>query len=303
MNISARRTICSITVILLFGILYFGSPLLSTAATPSTSTKLEVLEMKVDLIQKTNERLLQTVYWILATLAVIFLGLISVNLYFNISANKRDLDKNKEEIENLARSLIKTAEQEIAEKSNEVTQKEIGRIKEEIANITISAIKTSEANLIEKTNAVTQQEIEKASTNIFNTAKNEILTSKAEITKLYEESGKIITEVVATVKQIGERVPQIDVRVKELEAFKYSQEGKQGAIINQIDLLEYDLTNRSWNLESRLKYILQEVKARIIDATFAEKLKILLGKIKDNKHDKIVKEILDSMTVKKYEES
>lgn len=246
---------------------------------------------------------MQTVYWTLATLAVIFLGLISVNLYFNISANKRDLDKNKEEIESLARSLIKTAEQEIGEKSNEATQKEIGRIKEEIANITIGAIKTSEANLIEKTNVGTQQEIGKASANILNATRNEILTNKAEIIKLCYDFGKRIEAFATSVKQIEERLPMIDVRIKELEAYKFSQEGKMGGIIRQIELLEYDLAHRCWNIKLRLPYILEEVRSTILDAKYAEQLKTLLGKIDDKELESSIKEILDSITVKKAEES
>lgn len=301
MNLSTRRTIYTSMVILFFGILCFGAPLLGIAATTSPSTKVEVLEARVDVLQKINEQILHTVYWTLATVAAIFIGLISVNLYFNIRANKREIDKIKENVENLAKSLIKTAEQEIGEKNNEATQKEIVRIKEEIANITTSAIKTSEANLIEKTNAVTKQEIEKASKDIFNSARNEILTSKAEITKLYEESGKIVTEVVATVKQIVEKLPKIDIQIKELEAYKFSKEGKLGAIMRQIDLLEYDLSSRLWYLEYRLPVILEIVKNMIINDEHAEKLKILLGKIKDEKYKRIVKEILNSIVVKKAE--
>jgi hypothetical protein len=303
MNLSAIRTKCCCLIILFLSIIYIGLPLQSTAATPSTFTKLEVLDAKVDLLQKINERLLNTVYWTLATLAVIFVGLISVNLYFNISANKRELAKNKEDIENLARSLIKTAEQEIGEKSNEVTKKEIERIKEDIANITTSAIKTSEANLIEKINVVTQQEINKASINIFNAAKNEILTSKAEITKQYEESEKKGAELVSAIKQIEEGLSIIDIRLKELEAYKFSQEGKMGAIYRQIDLLEYDLTNRPVNLKYRLPYILEEVKTTNLDAKKAERLKKLLGTIEDKKHERIVKEILYSITVNEPKES
>ncbi len=170
MNLSTIKTEYCCLIILFLGIIYFGSPLHSTAATPSppsSSVNIEVLDAKVDLIQKINERLLQTVYWTLAILAAIFLGLISVNLYFNISANKREIENIKEDIEALTRSLIKAAEQEIGEKSNIATQREIGRSKEEISSIMTSAIKTSEAILIEKTTNTTQREGSKKHLSIY----------------------------------------------------------------------------------------------------------------------------------------
>jgi len=307
MNLSTLRTNYCCSIILFFGIIYFGSPLQSTAATPSSSaklevtaptssssTKLEVLDAKVDILQKTNERILQTVYWTLATVAAIFLGLISVNLYFNISANKREIDKIKDEIEALTRSLIQTAQQEISEKSNAATQMEIGRVKEEIANLTTSEVKTSEANLIEKTNAATQSEIGKASANILNIAKNEILTHKAEITKLIENSAKILDSTSSSIKTIEEKLPILEVRVREMEAYRFSKEGKMGAIIAQIELLEYDLEKRPWYLKFRFPKILEELKSTIIFPDQAEKLRTLLGKIEDVEYKDIIKEILVS---------
>lgn len=317
MNLPTVRTNYCCSIILFFGIICFGSPLQSTAATPlsstkpevlqstaappSSSTKLEVLEAKVDLLQKTNERILQTVYWTLATIAAIFLGLISVNLYFNISANKREIDKIREESEALTKSLIQTAQQEISEKSNAVTQTEIARVKEEIANLTTSEVKTSEANLIEKTNAATQREIEKASANILNVAKNEILTHKAEITKLIENSTKILESTSSSVMRIEDKLPELEVRVREMEAYRFSKEGKMGAIIAQIELLEYDLEKRTWNLKFRLPKILEETKSTIIFPEQAEKLRGLLGKIKEEEHKNIIKKILASIQVEERE--
>lgn len=301
MNLSTLRTTYCCSIILFIGIIYFGSPLQSTAATPSSSTKLEVLDAKVDLLQKTNERILQTVYWTLATIAAIFLGLISVNLYFNISANKREIDKIRDEIEALTRSLIKTAQQEISEKSNAATQIEIARVKEEIANLTTSEVKTSEANLTEKTNAATQREIEKASSNILNIAKNEILTHKAEITKLIENSAKILESTSSSIKTIEGKLTGFDVRVRELEVYKYSKEGKMGAIMGLTELLEYDLENRSWYLKYRLPEILEGLKNTQVYPDYAEKLRGLLGKIEDVEYKDIIKEILASIRVRERE--
>lgn len=302
MNPPAKTTIGCFTVILFLGVLYFWSPSLSTACPPTSDTKLESLTEKVDLLQKINDKLLQTVYWTLGTLAAIFIAIISVNLFFNISANKREIQKIKEDIESRTINLIKTAEIEIGEKNNAIMQKEFERLMEEIANVTISEIKTSEANLVEKTYTATEREIEKASTNILNVAKNEDLTHKAELTKLMEQSTEILRSVSSDIETFNKQIPELEVRVRELEVYKYSKERRMGAIIGQIELLEYDLENRSWNIEFRLPEILKEIKSSIIYPSHAEKLRALLGKIKDTEHQKIIKEILASISVRKPED-
>ena len=298
MNLSTIRTKYCCSIIILLCIIYIGLPLQSTAATFSESPNLEVLNAKVDILQKTNDKILNSVYWTLGILSAIFLGLVSVNLYFNISANKRDFKDHKREIENLVRNLIKTAEQEIDEKTNNVIQKEIGRFKDEISNITISAIKTSEASLIEKTNELTQKEIEKSSTNIFNIAKNEILTSKAEIIKLLDDSNKRIDNIISSsTKKTANDLMELQITVRELQVYKYSQEGKRGAMIGLLDILDYDLEHRKWNLNNSLSKILERTKKKLVHIEDANRLKILLKKIEDEKFKEIVKEILDSIKI------
>ncbi len=62
MNSSTIRTEYCCSIILLLCIIYIGIPLQSMAATFSPSTNLEVLNAKVDILQKTNETILHTVY-------------------------------------------------------------------------------------------------------------------------------------------------------------------------------------------------------------------------------------------------
>ena len=74
-----------------------------------------------------------------------------------------------------------------------------------------------------------------------------------------------------------------------------------GAIIGQIELLEYDLENRGWNLKYRLPEILKEIKSTRIFPDHAENLRGLLGKIEDVEYEDIIKEILASIRVRERE--
>lgn len=297
MNSSTIRTKYCCLIILLSCIIYIGLPLQSSAATFSSPINIDVVNAKVDLLIKIIDKILNSVYWTLGILSAIFLGLISVNLYFNISANKREFEKHKTEIENLVSSLIKTAEQDIREKNNEVTQKEIGRIKEEISNITISAIKTSESALTEKINELTQREIEKASNNILNTAKNEMLINRAEIIKLCDDSGKRIDTLASSFKQNENDLRQLDINVKQLEAYRFANENKYGAIMRLLEILEYDLKYRPWNIKYTLPEILKITSSSTLAVDDANKLRTLLEKIEDEEFKELVNKISDSISI------
>jgi len=303
MKTSARSaTYCFTVILFFFCFLYFLSTSQSIAESSIASSNLDILKERIDLLQKINERLLQTVYWTLATFAAIFLGIVSVNLYFNISANKREILTIKDEIESLASNLIKAAEADIADKNIVVIQREIDRVKEEVSNITTSDIKTSEVNMLDKINALTQREIDKASTNLLNIAKNEVLVQKAESLKLIEETSKKIVMISNSIEKIEKNISEFDIRLKEMEVYKYSQEGKLGAIIVQIELLEHDLENKDWNLKYRLPEILTLTKRAAMFPDHAQKLRELLGKIKNEEYLPIVKEILASITVRERSE-
>ena len=288
-------------------ILVFGLPMSALAATapqtpkqvlvdsrPSSdpaSIKLQILDAKVDLLEKVNQQILQSVYWTLATLAAIFLGLISVNLYFNVSANKREIEKIREDAEKLTTALIATAERGIAEKNEAATQAEIARVKEEIANLTTSLIKTSEASLVEKTTATTQREIEKSITAAKSAINNQLLTQRSEINATHEASARNIASALDSLKVL-------EIEVKELKIYKYSQGKQMGAIYGHIELLEYDMANRHWNLRYRLPEIREEIKGARLDVERATKLKQLLAQIKEPAFKDIVEEIGNSIVVK-----
>lgn len=257
-----------------------------------------LLDARVDMLAAINERLMQSVYWTLGTLSTIFLGLISVNLYFNISGNRRELQKIKEGAEALTRSLINTSQSEATEKLNAVVQAEITRLRDEVSTTTASLIASAEASITEKVNANTRRELDKEKDNILNLLRNEMLNHRAELASRFEKLEKNVESLNGSVKGFQETFREHWAGIKELEAFRYSQKGLMGAIYRQIDLLEYDLEHRGWNLESRLRDLHEEMQgASSLQAKYATKLKELLKKIKEQKYADIVKKIQDLIVV------
>ena len=68
-----------------------------------------------------------------------------------------------------------------------------------------------------------------------------------------------------------------------------------------LDILEYDLLDRKWNIKFTLPEILDITTQTSLHSIDAEKLKTLLGKIKDKEHEVIIKQILDSIEIIKTE--
>lgn len=266
-------------------------PELVSAQTGSSTTDIAVLYAKVDLLQSINDRTLNTVYWTLGILAAIFLGLISVNLYFNITANKREIEKIKDDLLSSTKNEIASSEVKIIEKIQNKNENELKSMKSELSSITENEVITSESRIFEKTSALISKEVQKASTNSQNVLKNSQLTYEAKVTKQIESIEKKSIATNMTAEKTLKGISAIEIRLKELEAFKYSQQGKMGAIIKQIELLEYDIENREWNLVYRLPEIKDELKNCILNVEQSGKLKLLLSKIKKEEYMPIISEI------------
>jgi len=298
MEIIKNRKFSSIIILLSTAIL-FSSPIIALAQTSSTQNGLLILDTKVNLLNDINGRILNTVYWTLGILAAIFLGIISVNLYFNISANKREIQKIKEEILGTSKNLIKTAEAEITEKVSTANRKENDRIKEEILGTSKNLIKTAEAEITEKVSTANRKDLDKEIENVLNIIKNETLIYQTKITEQVNTIEKSVLSINSGIKNMSGKLEEAEVDIKELDAFMYSQKGKMGGIINQIELLEYDIKNRSWYLKYRLADLKEEIKRYDLTKELDKKLRELLSSIKDKKEfTSEIEEIEKSITLR-----
>ena len=299
-----KKCLTSILVLLslIFVVQIVFTPIYSMAQSNlSTGTNNDsiILNQKVDLLEEINSKILNSVYWTLGILAAIFLGLISVNLYFNITGNKNEIRRIREDIIRTTNNLIETAKNEIADKLSKSSQHEALSIKENLIETMKNMIETAKNEIDDKLSKSSQQEIKDQIGSLSVSSENQLLEYKSEVNKKINDFEKILISTQNVSRSNKVDIDKIHIDIKELEAYRYSKEGKMGGIINQVDLLEHDIEKRYWNLESRLKEIRNEVKAADLYPDLAEKLESLLKKIKDPVHKVIIEEIKKSITIRR----
>jgi len=299
-----KKCLTSILVLLslIFVVQIVFTPIYSMAQSNlSTGTNNDsiILNQKVDLLEEINSKILNSVYWTLGILAAIFLGLISVNLYFNITGNKNEIRRIREDIIRTTNNLIETAKNEIADKLSKSSQHEALSIKENLIETMKNMIETAKNEIADKLSKSSQQEIKDQIGSLSVSSENQLLEYKSEVNKKINDFEKILISTQNVSRSNKVDIDKIHIDIKELEAYRYSKEGKMGGIINQVELLEHDIEKRYWNLESRLKEIRNEVKAADLYPDLAEKLESLLKKIKDPVHKVIIEEIKKSITIRR----
>jgi len=136
-------------IFIIFIFLAITMPIFSFAQ-ENNSLTVQMLSQRVDMIENINQKLLNTVYWTLGVLAAIFIALVSVNLYFNISANKRELKETKEKLLSTAENEIIASESRILEKIAKSNAQEFERIKTELLTTTKNEIISAKSSIIEK---------------------------------------------------------------------------------------------------------------------------------------------------------
>jgi len=234
----------------------------------SAPERIAVLEARVDTLQVLNQNILNSVYWTLGILATIFLGLISVNLYFNISGNKREIEKIKEDFTTTAKNEILASEAKILEKISALNQKEFTSIKSDLLATTKNEILASEAKILEKINVADKTRV----------ADSEIIKKET--------------------SSIRKTLDDMDTKIKEFEIDRFAQKGQQGQIMRMIDLLGKSIDGKKHDIMERLVGVRDYVKKTDIRAGISTNINKQLAKIEaTSEYKTIVKEIQDSIRV------
>ena len=251
----------------ILGFLFFVPPSLGAAnlETISAPNEIAILKARVDTLENLNERILNSVYWTLGTLAAIFLGLISVNLYINISANKREIKNIKTDLVTSTENSIATSETKILKELTEQNQKEFESIRVEVLGTTRNELTASEATVLEKVSQLNQKEFESIRVEVLGTARNEILVSESKmtekITSLDKSGVAEIEKLKRSLEVIKDQFIDIQVTVKELEVDRFAAKGQQGQIIRLVDLLKISIDrNETYQIPRRLTNIRDYVK-------------------------------------------
>lgn len=123
--------------------------------------------------------------------------------------------------------------------------------------------------------------------------KNDDLLRKSE-----KDSQKHLNSIKDLINALKNEINDSKYKIRELEAFKYSQEGRMGAVISQIDLLEQDLENKKWNLKFRLPDLKRELERTAISPDLATRLRVLLKQITEEGLIELVTETSKSIQIK-----
>jgi len=298
-NLFKNITLFSAFVVILFT---FQISFADSQLVVSSPESIAVLQSRVDTLQSLNQSILNSVYWTLGILATIFLALISVNLYFNISANKREIEKIKKDFTDNAKNAILASESKILEKISALNQKEFDNIKSDILATAKNEVLASESKILEKISALNQKEFDNIKSDILATAKNEVLASETKVFEKINSIDKTKTAENENIKRevysLKDALDDLDTKVKEFEIDKFAEKGQQGEIIRMIDLLQKSIDKKKYDIPERLVKIRDYLKNTEIRAYVSTDLNKQLSKIENNEENKfLVKEIRDNIKI------
>jgi|CXWL01.1.fsa_nt_gi hypothetical protein len=273
-----------------------GQYIMSSAApglSSSTNTEILLLQQKVDLLKDINDRTLNSVYWTLGILAAIFLGIISVNLFVNITANKRELKSIREQTQKDVSNSVTSAETRITDKITNLLSSEVKRSLKEIKTATSAQITAAEARIKLQLEAFIKTEIENEMSNVSTQLKNEVLEYKAELTEQITGINKVVAENKSFFKAVTSQLNELEIKHKELEAYKYYSQGRMGGVLNLIEVLNYDISERVWHVKFALASIKDVIGEYVPDSedAYTTRLKEVLNKVSGEENLAVVKEI------------
>lgn len=266
--------------VLLSSFIYVSALSVQTISAPN---EIAVLQTKVDTLENLNERILNSVYWTLGVIATIFLGLISINFYFNFSGLKREIKNIKEEFTKSTESNIFSSEAKILTQINILNKEQSETIKSELLGIIKNEISTSESQVFEKVSSLNAKEFESIKTEILGASKNEVLTSEAKMIEKINGLDKIrIAEMEKIKRDFGSlkgKIDDIEITVKEFEIERFAAKGQQGAIMGLIELLEKSVDKDRYDTSDRLVKIKEYIKDHPIRSYVAVSLNKVLAKL------------------------
>lgn len=259
----------------------------------STSTDILLLSQKVDLLEAVNNKTLNTVYWTLGVLATIFLAIVGLNVFFNTSAFRRDLENIKDQTQKEAEAQISIAESRTSSKLETEISSQIKKLNKDIKSTTSAQITAAREQLKVEVLLVSQKEIETQMAKTSAELQNEVLVAKADLLKQVSMVSSENAELKSTVKSLKDRADEMKIEIIELQAFKYQKQEKMGGILSLFEVIEYDINKRPW----RLKYTLADVHRVLeeyVDSLNDEQattLSKILAKITEEEHADIIGKI------------
>ncbi len=201
----------------------------------------------------------------------------------SLSDLKHRLTRKIEKIENETLKTIKLDFDHALENSKKVFQ---GVFRKDLDN-TKNQIKDEKAELLKEVD----NKIEKFKDSDISFVREALVNNE----KILRENEKALQERLDNLKTVLNKtnleISDLKYKVRELEAYKFSKEGRMGAIIAHVDLLETDLKDKRWRLEHRLNEIKGELFTTDIGSGLATKLRELLKQVTEEGLKELVAEV------------
>lgn len=252
--------------------------------------------------------------------AITILLLLGSGTYiFSVKPFNDKIDKQEEELKSLKQKVeddLKNAKQAISsdlerfkkdysEELKTSTKQSYDKTKSDFE----SKLAILDKDLFEKINITAKEKDDSLKEVILSETSNKIL-SLEKIFHTEIDGYKIANdkEIALLKNKINTGLRELSITVKELEAFKYDQEGKQGGIIKLIDSLDDVIKYREWAIKFKLDDIKNKLPEYTLSSELHIKLKNLLNSIKGKeiagqKHDDVIGEIEKLITVESKPQS
>lgn len=248
------------------------------------------------------------------SVAVTILVILGGGTYlFSVKPFKDKIDKQEEELKNLKQKVeddlknakenmsdeLKTFKIDYSEEIKTLSKQRDEKIKSDFE----SKLATLDKDLFEKINITAKEKDDSLKEVILSEISNRLLGLE-KILRTEIDGYKVGNdkEVALLKNKIDSGFRELNSTVKELEAYKYDQEGKQGGIIMLIDSLGDDIKHREYAVQYKLKDIKDKLPNYVLSSELHIKLKNLLNSIKGKvilgkRHDDVIKEIEKLITV------
>lgn len=240
-------------------------------------------------------------------ISVAILGVLGgVFIYFNIKPLKDALDKQEKTINDLREEANKLLEKS-KEQSNEAlenfkknqTSALSTLLKEQYDKTILETEKRSadfENAFLEKIDNIVENKDVKLKEVILSDTNNLLGKLEKSLSAALGDSKKELEKQIAdinkTINLLKAENKDFKRDLKKLKVYRYSQEGKMGAIIYSIELLKEDINEKSWEIPTSLENLAKQIKDTKLDADYITQIEEQLARIEgEKKYNVLIKEV------------
>jgi hypothetical protein len=254
------------------------------------------------------------------TISIAILGLLAgIFVYFNINPLRKDLDKQGIKIEELraeAQNLLKqsedqskTALEDFKANQSQLLTVDFAQQKEKLDLETVNRIQETERKILERIGEISEDKDVKLKEIILSEVDNRSAVLEKELilemTTMKEGIAKESSQTKSALSSLKMIIKKLNEEIMELQVYKYSKEGKMGAIIVSIDLLKESiddfldykdniwdkspesLERLSWKPKKRLEELIKEIGDLGLEKKYSTQINEQILRLTDKTFDSL----------------